>query len=156
MSTLRSALREALEQLTAAQVPSASLAAELLLLHVLERDRTFLYAHPEAELSLDQERAYRHLLNRRAIGPALPPWLDEGLAEDLAQSRVEGRRVVGGTLAEVVLRAGPAWESHGGLAAAQLLRGALAAGTLLPLPALASRSLASRSCRRTSATPPAP
>ncbi len=25
-----------------------------------------------------------HLLNRRALGPALPPWLDEGIAEDLA------------------------------------------------------------------------
>ena len=68
MSTLRAALREAIEQLTAAQVPSASLAAELLLLHVLDRDRTFLYAHPEADLSLDQERAYRHLLGRRAEG----------------------------------------------------------------------------------------
>jgi len=68
MSSLRSALREAIEQLTAAQVPSASLAAELLLLHVLDRDRTFLYAHPQAELSLDQERAYRHLLGRRADG----------------------------------------------------------------------------------------
>jgi len=68
MSSLRAALREAIEQLTAAQVPSASLAAELLLLHVLDRDRTFLYAHPQAELSLDQERAYRHLLGRRADG----------------------------------------------------------------------------------------
>jgi hypothetical protein len=29
-----------------------------------------------------------HLLNRRALGPALPPWLDEGLADDLAASRV--------------------------------------------------------------------
>ena len=29
-----------------------------------------------------------HLLNRRAIGPALPPWLDEGLAEELAQHLV--------------------------------------------------------------------
>jgi hypothetical protein len=29
-----------------------------------------------------------HLLNRRALGPALPPWLDEGLAEDLALSRI--------------------------------------------------------------------
>lgn len=26
-----------------------------------------------------------HLLNRRALGPALPPWLDEGLADDLAE-----------------------------------------------------------------------
>ncbi len=30
-----------------------------------------------------------HLLNRRALGPALPPWLDEGLCEDLAFSRIE-------------------------------------------------------------------
>jgi len=29
-----------------------------------------------------------HLLNRRALGPALPPWLDEGLADDLAASKV--------------------------------------------------------------------
>ena len=29
-----------------------------------------------------------HLLNRRSIGPALPPWLDEGMAYDLGASRV--------------------------------------------------------------------
>ena len=29
-----------------------------------------------------------HLLNRRFLGPALPPWLDEGLAEELAMSRI--------------------------------------------------------------------
>ena len=29
-----------------------------------------------------------HLLNRRYLGPALPSWLDEGLAEDLAMSRI--------------------------------------------------------------------
>lgn len=65
---LRGALREAIQRLTAAQVPSASTTAEVLLLHVLERDRTFLYAHPEFELSLEQERAYRHLLSERATG----------------------------------------------------------------------------------------
>lgn len=34
-----------------------------------------------------------HTLNRRALGPALPPWLDEGLADDLAASWIdaEGR-----------------------------------------------------------------
>lgn len=38
-----------------------------------------------------------HLLNRRALGPALPPWLDEGLAEDLTWSRLDpfGRPVPG-------------------------------------------------------------
>jgi release factor glutamine methyltransferase len=54
--------------LTTAQVPSASTTAEVLLLHVLGRDRAFLYAHPEAELNLQQERAYRHLLDQRAAG----------------------------------------------------------------------------------------
>lgn len=29
-----------------------------------------------------------HALNRRSLGPALPPWLDEGLADDLAASHV--------------------------------------------------------------------
>ncbi len=65
---LHQVLRDALQQLTAAQVPSASTTAEVLLMHVLERDRTFLYAYPEAELSVEQERAYRHLLRQRAAG----------------------------------------------------------------------------------------
>ncbi len=29
-----------------------------------------------------------HLINRRALGPALPPWLDEGIADDLALSEM--------------------------------------------------------------------
>lgn len=66
--TVRRALREAIAQLTAARVPSASTTAEVLLLHVLACDRTFLYAYPEAELGLEQERAYRHLLSERAAG----------------------------------------------------------------------------------------
>lgn len=64
----RAALRQAIERLTAAQVPSATTTAEVLLLHVLNHDRTFLYAHPETELTLEQERAYRHLVSERAAG----------------------------------------------------------------------------------------
>lgn len=30
-----------------------------------------------------------HLLNRRAIGPSLPSWLDEGIADDLGASRID-------------------------------------------------------------------
>jgi release factor glutamine methyltransferase len=37
-------------------------------MHVLEHDRTYLYAHPEAELTLEQERAYRHLVRERGAG----------------------------------------------------------------------------------------
>ncbi|MFQ5779046.1 MAG: peptide chain release factor N(5)-glutamine methyltransferase, partial [Terriglobia bacterium] len=62
------ALREAIAQLTSAQVPSATTTAEVLLLHVLKRDRTFLYAHPEAELTYEQELDYRALLAERAAG----------------------------------------------------------------------------------------
>jgi len=65
---VRAALRQAIERLTAAQVSSATTTAEVLLLHVLGRDRAFLYAHPETELSLEQERAYRHLVAARAAG----------------------------------------------------------------------------------------
>jgi len=42
-----------------------------------------------------------HLLNRRALGPALPSWIDEGMAEDLASSRIsplgsiDGARLAG-------------------------------------------------------------
>ena len=49
-------------------MPSAPLAAELLLMEVVQRDRTWLYAHPEYELSPDQAAAYRQLIERRCKG----------------------------------------------------------------------------------------
>src|SRR3989304_1997246 len=65
---VREALRAAIERLTSAQVPSASTTAEVLLMHALRRDRTFLNAHPEWEMIPDEERAYRQLLEKRAAG----------------------------------------------------------------------------------------
>ena len=65
---VREALRAAIERLTSAQVPSASTTAEVLLMHALRRDRTFLHAHPEWEMIPDEERAYRQLLEKRAAG----------------------------------------------------------------------------------------
>ncbi|HVR28933.1 MAG TPA: hypothetical protein VMS86_05305 [Thermoanaerobaculia bacterium] len=32
-----------------------------------------------------------HLLNRRSLGPALPPWLDEGIADDFAAFELDAR-----------------------------------------------------------------
>jgi release factor glutamine methyltransferase len=65
---LRTALKQGLAQLRAARVPSDTLAAELLLLHVLGRDRTWIYSHPEEEIAeLDAER-YFTLIVRRASG----------------------------------------------------------------------------------------
>src|SRR5690242_9164035 len=65
---VRTALREAFAELRAAGVPSHTLAAELLLLHVLARDRTWLYAHPEEQVSTGDAERFFALISRRANG----------------------------------------------------------------------------------------
>src|ERR1700687_181204 len=68
MLNVRAALKKAIAQLREATVPSFTLAAELLLLHVLNRNRTWLYAHPEEILSdADAQRSFA-LIPRRAAG----------------------------------------------------------------------------------------
>ena len=64
----RAALKEAIARLRAAQVPSYTLAAELLLMHALGRDRTWIYSYPEAPVDpavLDRLFAF---VARRAAG----------------------------------------------------------------------------------------
>jgi len=65
---VRTALKRGLAQLRNANVPSFTLAAELLLLHVLGRDRAWLYAHPEQEISAADARQFFTLIARRANG----------------------------------------------------------------------------------------
>ena len=65
---LRTALKQGLAQLRDARVPSFTLAAELLLLHVLGRDRTWIYAHPEEEVVAQDTTRYFELIGRRAAG----------------------------------------------------------------------------------------
>src|SRR5713226_1191022 len=65
---VRSVLREAFAQLRAAGVPSHTLAAELLLMHALGRDRTWIYAHPEQEISSVDAERYSAFIRRRAGG----------------------------------------------------------------------------------------
>jgi len=64
----RTALKHGISQLRAAHVPSDTLAAELLLLHATNRERSYLYSHPEAELTADEAAAYQNLLDRRISG----------------------------------------------------------------------------------------
>ena len=64
----RSALKEAIARLGAANVPSHTLAAELLLMHALGRDRTWLYAYPEEPLDSVAAEKYLALVARRAAG----------------------------------------------------------------------------------------
>src|SRR5712692_9358336 len=65
---VRSALKQGLAQLRDAHVPSYTLAAELLLLHVLSRERTWIYSHPEQEISSAEADRYFALLARRTNG----------------------------------------------------------------------------------------
>jgi release factor glutamine methyltransferase len=65
---IRTVLRDAFAKLRAAGVPSHTLAAELLLMHALGRDRTWLYAHPEENVSAGNAVHYFELIARRANG----------------------------------------------------------------------------------------
>jgi release factor glutamine methyltransferase len=65
---VRAALKEGMARLRAANVPSHTLATELLLMHALERDRTWLYTHPEAFLDATDTEKYLGLIARRAAG----------------------------------------------------------------------------------------
>jgi release factor glutamine methyltransferase len=65
---VRTALKQGLAQLREAHVSSFTLAAELLLLHTLGRDRTWLYAHPEELVSEGDAQRFQALLTRRATG----------------------------------------------------------------------------------------
>jgi len=68
MTDVRTTLKSGLAQLREAHVPSFTLAAELLLLHVLCRDRTWLYAHPEEQVSPADAERFFALVARRANG----------------------------------------------------------------------------------------
>src|SRR5208283_1329227 len=66
--SVRSLLKQGIGQLREANVPSLTLAAELLLLYVAARDRTWLYAHPEEILSAEATSRFFSLVQRRANG----------------------------------------------------------------------------------------
>ena len=65
---VRSALKEGIARLRAAQVPSHTLAAELLLMHALDSDRTWLYTHSESPVDVAHIEKYFALIGRRATG----------------------------------------------------------------------------------------
>lgn len=65
---LKQALNTAVSRLTAEQVPSPQMNAELLLRFVLGCDRAYLFAHPERELTADEQSRYEAALAERARG----------------------------------------------------------------------------------------
>ena len=65
---LREALQAAITRLTAEQVPSPRLNAETLLMFTLNCDRAHLYAHPERELTPEEQSRYDETLTQRSKG----------------------------------------------------------------------------------------
>jgi release factor glutamine methyltransferase len=65
---LKQALTAAIDRLTAQQVPSPRMNAELLLMFTLSCDRAYLYAHSERALTEDEIARYESALSERARG----------------------------------------------------------------------------------------
>ena len=65
---LRESLQSAIASLTSDRVPSPRLNAELLLMFTLNCDRAHLYAHPERELTKEEQSRYDETLTQRTKG----------------------------------------------------------------------------------------
>ena len=65
---LREALRAATDFLAANHVGSPRMNAEVLLMHALACDRAYVYAHPEREITPDEQARYEVVLAERAGG----------------------------------------------------------------------------------------
>jgi release factor glutamine methyltransferase len=65
---LKEALTTAIDRLTAAHVGSPRMNAEVLLMFILGRERAYLYAHPEQDLSPQDIARYDDALSQRSQG----------------------------------------------------------------------------------------
>jgi release factor glutamine methyltransferase len=65
---LKKAVDSAYQLFIANDVPSPRLNAELLIMFVLGRERAYLYAHPERELTPDEQTRYDEVIRERARG----------------------------------------------------------------------------------------
>jgi release factor glutamine methyltransferase len=66
--TLKDAFTSAIDRLTAAQVGSPRMNAELLLMFALGCNRAYLFAHPERELTTEEQARLEDSLSQRARG----------------------------------------------------------------------------------------
>jgi release factor glutamine methyltransferase len=65
---LKDALTSAIERLAAAHVGSPRMNAELLMMFILGCDRAYLFAHPERQLTVEEQTRYLEALTQRGRG----------------------------------------------------------------------------------------
>ncbi len=68
MTTIRQALEQGTLTLTQAGQVDARLDSQVLLSHILQVERSVLFAYPERALSLEQEQQFLSLIERRSRG----------------------------------------------------------------------------------------
>lgn len=87
---------------------------------------TFVGERPSDEILATLTHEWVHLLNRRAIGPALPSWLEEGMADDLSTSAIDDAgRLRLGSWSRILTPRPAGWKIAGGEASLRELVGAL-------------------------------
>jgi release factor glutamine methyltransferase len=109
---IRDALKLGIAQLRDAKIHADTLAAELLLLHAIGKERAWLYAHPEDSLTLVQEKYFLEMLARRAAGEPVQHltghqefWgLDFAVNPDVLIPRPETEHLIEVTLDRLALR----------------------------------------------------
>ena len=66
--TIQQSLAWATIKLQRKNIPSATLDADILLSHTLNKDKAFIYAHPNHSLTQNQVTKFKKLINHRAKG----------------------------------------------------------------------------------------
>ncbi len=109
---IREALKTGIGKLRDANIHAYTLAAELLLLHAIGKERAWLYAHPEEQLSATQEKQFLEMVARRAAGEPVQHltghqefWgLDFEVTPDVLIPRPETEHLIEVTLDRLALR----------------------------------------------------
>ncbi len=110
--TVASAVTDAAERLRSRRSPTPRLDAELLVSHLFDRERTWLYAHPEATLDPDAVAALDSWLERRVAGEPIAyirgykEWLSLRVATDARAliPRPETELLAEAAIAEIAAR----------------------------------------------------
>jgi release factor glutamine methyltransferase len=109
---IREALKTGIGKLRDGHIHAYTLAAELLLLHATGKERAWLYAHPEEQLSAAEEKQFLEMVARRAAGEPVQHltghqefWgLDFEVTPDVLIPRPETEHLIEVTLDRLALR----------------------------------------------------
>jgi release factor glutamine methyltransferase len=109
---IRAVLQRGIAELRAANISAYTLAAEILLIHAVGKERSWIYAHPEEQLSAGRQETFFSLIARRVAGEPVQHltghqefWgLDFAVNPDVLIPRPETEHIIEVTLDRLALR----------------------------------------------------